>query len=134
MIKYRKVDYKNIKYPEVTQMTNLGHSTHIPINKLDDKLNVINNDLLLRTRKKFMIGPVKSSYQRYPYWNSSPVLSNDNNLITYDIPILVPVSNNELGPLQINNTPSYEKNKDNQPMTIVVRKKSQPSNINEHFS
>ena len=64
----------------------------------------------------------QSSQTRYPYWKPLWMQYNDPYIKMYDLTVLVPITNGELGMEQINKVNSYEKNKPNTSNTLNTSK------------
>ena len=94
---------------------------------------IIENPLSEKQHKYF-----QSSLMRYPYWAPLWMQYNDPHIKMYDLTVLMPITNGEVGIEQINKIKSYKKNESNKPnkisnhtyapfiypMPIIVRRKN----------
>jgi len=86
----------------------------------------------------------QTPYRRYPYWAPLWMQYNDPYIRMYDLTVLVPITNGEIGSMQINNVNSYQRYQSDTkrnagerrtkyapfifPEPIIVKKKSDKAN------
>ena len=136
LLKSRPNDYIYKDKPSHFDLNNYNYSNiynpYIDHNKLNDNTDI---KKMSETKYKYFQTP----YMRYPYWAPLWMQYYDPYIKMYDLTVLVPVTNNKLGPDEINETKTYEKTKSSSqrnslegrskfapfiyPIPIVVKKK-----------